>query len=97
MPQFFSRLSLLFVTVFLYTIVIAQPKTDTTKTSPLGLRSPSTGPKAYKDVITPKAITDEGLFNVHKVEEKYFFSAASTKKSECERCGTVFFSEFRSI
>ena len=78
MPQFFSRLSLLFVTVFLCTIVIAQPKTDTTKTSPLGSRSASTGPKAYKDVITAKAVTDEGLFNVHKVEEKYFFEIPDT-------------------
>lgn len=33
----------------------------------------STGPKAYKDVITAKAISDAGLFAVHKVEDKYFF------------------------
>jgi hypothetical protein len=37
------------------------------------LPSPRTGPKAYKDVITDKAITDDGLFKVHKVEEKYYF------------------------
>ena len=35
--------------------------------------SPRSGPKAYKDVITDKAITDDGLFKVHKVEEKYYF------------------------
>jgi Met-zincin/Domain of unknown function (DUF5117)/Domain of unknown function (DUF5118) len=78
MPQFFSRLSLLFVTVFLCTMIIAQPKIDTTKTSPLSSRSASTGPKAFKDVITAKAVTDEGLFNVHKVEEKYFFEIPDT-------------------
>lgn len=30
-------------------------------------------PKPYKEVITGKAITDPGLFKVHKVDEKYFF------------------------
>ncbi|RMG31432.1 MAG: DUF5117 domain-containing protein [Bacteroidetes bacterium] len=29
--------------------------------------------KAYKDVITEKAISDTGLFDVHKVEENYYF------------------------
>jgi Met-zincin/Domain of unknown function (DUF5117)/Domain of unknown function (DUF5118) len=78
MSQFFSRLSLLSITVFLCTAVIAQPKTDTAKTSPLSSRSSSTGPKPFKDVITSKAVTDEGLFNVHKVEDKYFFEIPDT-------------------
>lgn len=34
---------------------------------------PKPGPKPYKDVITNKAITDTGLFKVHKVEDKFFF------------------------
>ncbi|MFX9038894.1 DUF5118 domain-containing protein, partial [Acinetobacter baumannii] len=29
------------------------------------------GPRAYKDVITEKAVTKKGLFTVHKVEDKY--------------------------
>lgn len=29
--------------------------------------------KDYKDVITKDAITDDGLFKVHKVDDKYFF------------------------
>lgn len=29
--------------------------------------------KPFKDVITDKAVSDEGLFNVHKVGEKYYF------------------------
>ncbi len=29
--------------------------------------------KSYEDVITDEAITDEGLFDVHKVEDKYYF------------------------
>ncbi|MFN5375149.1 MAG: DUF5117 domain-containing protein, partial [Chitinophagaceae bacterium] len=31
------------------------------------------GPKPYKDVITSKAKTTKGLFNVHKIDDKYFF------------------------
>ena len=31
------------------------------------------GPKPYKDVITDKAVTQKGLFIVHRVEDKYFF------------------------
>lgn len=31
------------------------------------------GPKPYEEVITEDAETDEGLFTVHKVDDKYFF------------------------
>jgi len=31
------------------------------------------GPKAYADVITDKAVTKPGLFTVHKVEDKWYF------------------------
>ena len=31
-----------------------------------------TGPKPYKDVITNKAISSKGLFNIHKVEDKWY-------------------------
>ena len=36
------------------------------------------GPKAYKDVITSKAISKTGLFTVHKVEDKYYFEIADS-------------------
>ena len=36
------------------------------------------GPKAYKDVITAKAISKTGLFTVHKVEDKYYFEIADS-------------------
>ncbi|MDB4086064.1 zinc-dependent metalloprotease [Flavobacteriaceae bacterium] len=29
--------------------------------------------KTYKDIITKDAITDKGLFDIHKVKEKYFY------------------------
>src|SRR5688572_9763542 len=52
----------------------AQVKPDTTKTasSPLS-RIPSTGPKAYAEVITNKAVTDRGLFKVHRQDDKFYF------------------------
>lgn len=31
------------------------------------------GPKPYEKVITDKAVTKRGLFNVHKVEDKWYF------------------------
>jgi len=31
------------------------------------------GPKPYKDLITDKAVTQHGLFTVHKVEDKWYF------------------------
>jgi hypothetical protein len=40
---------------------------------PVTPTTPRTGPKPYKEVITDKAVTDDGLFKVHKVDEKYYF------------------------
>lgn len=34
---------------------------------------PRSGPRPFKDVITDKARTDEGLLTVHQVEDKWFF------------------------
>lgn len=67
------RVILLILSVSLTTIAMAQPtlgvRPDTTR-RPTG---PTNGPKPYRDVITTKAISDAGLFTVHKVEEKYYF------------------------
>jgi len=68
----FSFLSLFVFSIFVNLATFAQPKNDTIKTPPASTR-PQTGPKPYKDVITAKAISDEGMFTVHKVEDKYFF------------------------
>ncbi|HEX8461673.1 MAG TPA: zinc-dependent metalloprotease [Segetibacter sp.] len=37
-----------------------------------------TGPKPYKDVITDKAVTQKGLFIVHRVDDKYYFEIADS-------------------
>jgi len=46
---------------------------DSTKKPAANGAKPSKGPKPYKEVITSKAITDDGLFMVHKVDDNYFF------------------------
>ena len=38
-----------------------------------GAPAQRTAPKPYKEVITDKAKTDEGLFKVHTLDDKYFF------------------------
>jgi hypothetical protein len=70
------RFAVLVITVIIGTAVMAQQpvgpvmaKADTTK-KPTG---PTNGPKPYKEVITSKAVSDAGLFWVHKVEDKYYF------------------------
>jgi hypothetical protein len=61
--------------------VIAQPpgtggaRPDTTRRPGAGGNS---GIKPYKEVITSKAVSDAGMFWVHKVEEKYFFEIADS-------------------
>ena len=34
---------------------------------------PPTGPRPYKEIITDKAKTDDGLFKVHRVDDKWYF------------------------
>lgn len=52
--------------------LVAQPKSDSSKVpGPAGGRN--NGPKPYHEVITAKAISDQGLFTVHKIDDKYFF------------------------
>jgi hypothetical protein len=47
---------------------------NTTTTLPLVIPPVNRGgPRPYKDVITDKARTDDGLFKVHRVDEKYYF------------------------
>ena len=69
----FGRILGLIIFLFFSIAVSGQtkgPKTDSTG-KPAAPAS-NQGPKPYKDVITSKAISDKGLFWVHKIEEKYF-------------------------
>ena len=47
-----------------------------------GAKSKKKGPKAYDEVITADAQTDEGLFTVHKVDGKYYFEIPFTMLEE---------------
>src|SRR3954466_15539789 len=78
-----NKLLLILFVLFSVTTVIAQKKS---KAPPAAVKSPLTtsapaglymekkaGLKTYKDIIPQKAITQKGLFTVHKVEDKYYF------------------------
>lgn len=39
---------------------------------------PKTGPKPYKEIITDKAKSSQGLFTVHKVEDKHYFEISDS-------------------
>ena len=71
MRKSLKYLSLCCTSLAVASVLFAQQR-DTTRNGAPGL-SRSTGPKPYKEVITDKAKTDEGLFKVHKVDEKYYF------------------------
>ncbi|HLG38989.1 MAG TPA: zinc-dependent metalloprotease, partial [Chitinophagaceae bacterium] len=59
----------LFLTATLFAQLPARP--DTSRRP--GATPSAQGPKPYKDVITSKAVSDGGLFWVHKVDDKYYF------------------------
>ena len=67
--------SLTILCLLIATSIFAQPggaRSDTTR-KPTIPPAASKGPKSYKEVITSKAVTDIGLFKVHKVEDKFYF------------------------
>jgi hypothetical protein len=66
---------ILLLTVFLAgsQINAQQPTPPRDTTRPAATTPPRTGPRPYKEVITDKAVTSKGFFNVHKVDDKYFF------------------------
>ena len=41
--------------------------------TPSGRPQPAAEPKPYDKVITKDAVTDEGLFKVHRIKEKYYY------------------------
>jgi hypothetical protein len=51
----------------------AAPAADTTNRRAGALPAQRAQPKPYKSVITDKALTRNGLFKVHKIDDKYYF------------------------
>jgi hypothetical protein len=75
MSSFFNRFFIFILIGTLCTNAMAQPTVprDTsrrTNTTPVGAANQ---PRPYKEIITDKAKTDDGLFKVHKVDDKYYF------------------------
>jgi hypothetical protein len=54
--------------------------TDTTKprTALTPPAPPKPGPKPYKEIITDKALSRQGLFTVHKVDDKWYFEVGDS-------------------
>jgi hypothetical protein len=52
---------------------MAQVKTGDSTSTPRPAARPASAPKPYNEVITAKAKTQQGFFNVHKVEDRYYF------------------------
>jgi Met-zincin/Domain of unknown function (DUF5117)/Domain of unknown function (DUF5118) len=57
---------------------VAPARPAGTATTPATPAIPKTNPKPYKEVITDKAVSQKGLFTVHKVEDKWYFEIADS-------------------
>ena len=73
----FPKICLLSIAVTISSAIIAQPPNGTRPTDSTRRVPPvtSTGPKAYKEVITDKAVSRSGFFKVHKVEDNIFLKS----------------------
>ena len=58
--------TLIFLTVFISVETFSQKKDDENENK-------TKKEKSYSDIITDKAVSDLGIFDVHKVEDKYYF------------------------
>lgn len=72
-----TAIGLLFLSTYAQTQTLppsVQARMDTSgrPTGP-GAKPQPPGPRPYSEVITSKAVSDKGMFTVHKVEEKYYF------------------------
>lgn len=76
MRKTLNRIALLILVLSSGIIAISQqPIRDTTRPNSGGFggRQTPTGPRPYKEIITDKAVTHNGFFKVHKIDEKYYF------------------------
>ena len=67
------------ITMFCFSMITIaqvrpQPTGDSTRpTGPGSGQRPAAGVRPYREIITDKAITKNGFFKVHKVDDKYYF------------------------
>lgn len=68
-----QRILLSILSMFLLMMSLSAQRTDSTRRIPGGPGGGNgNGPKPYREVITSKAVSDPGLFTVHKLDDKYF-------------------------
>ncbi len=77
MRLFCQRSYLVFLCAVISSAIFAQPPGSSPR-SDSARRLSANGLKPYKDIITAKAQSDEGLFGIHKVEDKFFFEIADS-------------------
>jgi len=73
-----SPLTLLLCVAFVFNGFSQQTPPNPTPKKPVVAATPATpvpksSPKPYKEVITDKAMTQSGLFTIHKVDDKWYF------------------------
>src|SRR5687767_4770520 len=68
-----SRILFGFTMLCLSIFSIAQRPPASGDSARSGGQRPTTGVRPYKEIITDKAVTKNGFFKVHKVEDKYYF------------------------
>lgn len=80
MHPFLNRISLGVLAISSCLLVTAQQRSDSSRAAGPGGPGAgrSTGPKPFKEVITSKAVSDDGLFCVHKQDDKYYFEIADS-------------------
>ena len=68
------RLSLITLSLILLTPNVADAQKKKKKgATPVAAKPKKTGPQPYSKVITKDAVSDEGLFTVHRVDDKHYF------------------------
>ena len=71
--RIFFGFSMLCLSMFSIAQVRPQTTSDSTRSAGPGGPRPAVGVRPYKEIITDKAVTKNGFFKVHKVEDKYYF------------------------
>jgi hypothetical protein len=70
-----KRLSVLVALICFVSAIHAQDKSSNEPSKPNldAIKGANSQPKPYSEIITKQAVTTNGMFNIHKVGEKYFY------------------------
>ena len=73
MKIYLKLICCLFISFTLFSSCATQKKAPANASASASKKKDKDKKKKYKDIITKDAITDEGLFTVHKVDGKHYF------------------------